>query len=888
MNELNNNSTIKDDKIATIADDNNNLIIDLCLVNFHHTRGPEVEYSVTNKPPTLFPYLPFQALPDGAHSFKQTFTYFTLLYNPKLKTSCLDATSIPDDQLQDYTTVFAISCSIQIDSKDLINKTDDIIRSTVQKSCVVIAKEPIFGQIKDKLSIVTNVYFEQKDFSDKSLLDSLYENLSSTYTATATNENFTLINTPKTPLYLGLCLRRIVMDFQKDMLTILKAILLEKKICFFGNDVEKMCNLQFGFISLIPDLLSNLHDCGSPLLNKNVEHLKIVDHFKSSDKKSIWKFLGYPLQIFGKGGMFSPYTPLQQMDDVINNTAFYMMGTSNGLYLVNNEKEDLPMCDLLINVDKCTVEVLNKKSLPEKTLYLSYQDKKWIENIYENVKSTWNEEIPDTPTNSRFEGSEDYIRNQFEDYLTGLLSTVKLYYLQRTKPEICPMEINSEKQLTFFNMDWFNEWSLTQNYKIFMTFTDDRIFDLFEPKHIYADYSPVSAFQKKFVSTFSKYRRPTISSAESAASNTLGVSKISTDTKNDSTDTKFDTEETRIRTHNNDNDNTNNDGRNEMNDDSDIIGTTKHETKDLEDFNVDKKGEGQEKAERNETHISPTKKQSAWDTWRDYFTKKPTTPVKNTDTVKASENTAKDFNSIVDTTTKDADKTHKNNVKNGTIATTSILEHASTNNAISNALSSLALSVPVIPVNMTSIASKETNSQQQEQEINGFEKKEMVETENVNTDEEKKENISDGEQQQQPEERQKIAKSNSPDIESDRDILANENIFVNNAPAIMVKKELTSLERTPIKSSNMAPLDKISNERQDSGNESEDEIEDDIDFEKDNENGGHNEENGQSLNLNGTNETENHIKSHNNLNNGDTQHETLDLKKAGNEKDNNQ
>lgn len=475
-------------------------IIDVCLVNFHHARGPEVEYSVTDKKPNLFPYLPFQALPDGSHSFKQTFTYFTLLYNPVKNTSCLDATSIPEEEMHEFTTVFAISCSKQIQSEDLINKTEDVTRSTVQKACVVIATDPILGHIKEKLGMVTNVFFEQRDFKDKSILNNLYDNLCGIYSQEYIDHS--TISTK--PFYLGLCLRQILKDFQKNALLILKTILLEKKVVFFGNNVEKLCNLQFGFISLIPNLINHLHDCGSPLLNKNLENMTLVDHFKSSDRESIWRFLSYPLQVFGKGGVFSPYTPLQEMDDLLKNCKFFVMGTSNSLFINNG---DTPFYDLLINVDTCKVEYINKTSLPDNVMNLTYQDRRWIEDMAHLVISTWDENDPFTPTNAGFEGSEDYIRNQFEDYLTSLLATAKLFDFQEKNPALDrsrSTDLDGDKQLQFFNKAWAAEWMKTQNYDIFMTFTDDRIFDLFEPKHLYSEMTPMSSFKGKFSGAFFK------------------------------------------------------------------------------------------------------------------------------------------------------------------------------------------------------------------------------------------------------------------------------------------------------------------------------------------------------------------------------------------------
>ena len=392
-------------------------ILGVCLVDFHHKRGPEVEYWYglpdscnTNE---LWPNLPFQALPDGSHSFEETFTYFTLLYNERRKCSPENqggASNLPDDELSDYTTLFAISCSRQIDSDKLTHKSLDVTRSTVQKAVVVIARKPIFGQIKDKLSIVTNAFFLQHDFGDKSIIISLCENLKSIYNQVEP------ISSVDNGLYVGLCLRKILYDFKKDVLLIIKALLLERRVIFYGSDVELLCNLQFGLLSLIPNLISNLQDSGSPLLYNDLSQLKAADSFKSSDRQSVLRFLGLPLQIFEKGGMFSPYTPLQQVNDIKSEmTKFFIVGTSNSL--LSEQRDEL--CDIFINVDEKSVDLIDKSLAP--ILQLTSHDKKWIESIVSLVTDTWNENDEETPKNSQYEGSEDFIRWQFEDYFTGCL-----------------------------------------------------------------------------------------------------------------------------------------------------------------------------------------------------------------------------------------------------------------------------------------------------------------------------------------------------------------------------------------------------------------------------------------------------------------------------------
>lgn len=483
------------------------VIFGVCLVDFHHKRGPEIEFwyglPEGTQSAELWPNLPFQALPDGSHSFEETFTYFTLLYDEKKQRSPPNgATDLSEDGINDTTTLFAISCSRQIKSDELLFKDKDVTRSTVQKAIVVISRQPIFGQIKDKLSIVTNAFFLQHDFGDTKIIQSLYENLKSIFTPVLLGRN------AENRLYVGLCLRKILHDFKKNALVLLKSILLEKKIIVYGNDVEVLCNLQFGLISLIPDLMSNLQNSGSPQLFQDVSKLKVADSFKSSNRESVLRFLGFPLPVFEEGGLFSPYTPLQQMNDIRSkSTLFFMIGSSNTL--LSEQKEEL--CHIFVNTDDSTVEILDKSLIS--ILQLSSHDKKWIDSISGIVSDTWNENDDETPKNSQFEGSEDSIRWQFEDYLTGLLSSVKLSdYLELHKENeqalnTIPEDMQSSNPIHLFNLNWVHSWKETQNFRIFNARTDDRLFDLFPPKHIYNGADTLSLLQQRFLATFHNLKR---------------------------------------------------------------------------------------------------------------------------------------------------------------------------------------------------------------------------------------------------------------------------------------------------------------------------------------------------------------------------------------------
>ena len=50
-----------------------------------------------------------------------------------------------------------------MDSNELLDRPPDVTRSTVQKAVVVVADSPqFFGQLREKLSMVTGAWFAQR------------------------------------------------------------------------------------------------------------------------------------------------------------------------------------------------------------------------------------------------------------------------------------------------------------------------------------------------------------------------------------------------------------------------------------------------------------------------------------------------------------------------------------------------------------------------------------------------------------------------------------------------------------------------------------------------------------------------------------------------------
>ena len=127
----------------------------ICVVGFHHARGPEIENwfgapgDVDPAADNDWSFLPFMALSDGAHTSTEDFSYFTL--RQKLASPAR------------ARSLFGISCTRQLDARQLKVRPHDVTRSTVQKSVVVLAPRAAgLAAWREKLGLVTRAWFLQR------------------------------------------------------------------------------------------------------------------------------------------------------------------------------------------------------------------------------------------------------------------------------------------------------------------------------------------------------------------------------------------------------------------------------------------------------------------------------------------------------------------------------------------------------------------------------------------------------------------------------------------------------------------------------------------------------------------------------------------------------
>ncbi|PLN77616.1 transport protein Avl9-domain-containing protein [Aspergillus taichungensis] len=440
------------------------------VIDFHHARGPEIEHCIGNEgtDPAVqndWSLLPFMALSDGAHMSTEEFSYFTL---HQKETAAEPATSL-----------FGIACARQIDASILKYKPPEVTRSTVQKAVVVVTDSPQYlGQLREKLSVVTSAWFAQRDFSDIDILKKFREGL---VISLEKNEGFKDQN-------LGLSLREMIHEFKYQTLVLFKALLLQPKMLFFGSRCERLCMIQFSLVSLIPGLMNSLGDCADPSFDNYAQTVQKPTSLKTSDRSSLLSYMGLPLQIFGKGSMFGPYTPLQQLDLLADDgTKSYVVGSTNSLLLQQKDRYS----DILINLDEDTINISSPTL--RNALALSTADRRWIDLLTQIINETWDESHPERPRTHGYMGSEEFIRLQFEEYLLALLACMKYHEElhsfnaggpgRRTQEQIDGLNIEGDPALEF-NGEFLAMWQNTSNYALFSRLTSDALpFSIVEPRH---------------------------------------------------------------------------------------------------------------------------------------------------------------------------------------------------------------------------------------------------------------------------------------------------------------------------------------------------------------------------------------------------------------------
>ena len=372
-------------------------ILAVALVGFHHSKGSLLEFThPQTRDLSCFKHLIHQALPDGAHNVGAGSVCFVV-----------NLMATGEDE-SPPSNCMVVSCFRQIPTGELgtAGQEEGFTRTTVQKAVCVVSQVPAYGLIEARLRMVTEAYFNGKNFSDKSLLIELYD-----YLRKAASRDAPLGEI----VHLGLDLGFLLVPHQHKPLQIVKALLLGCSVMVYSPSAETASQTVLTLASLIPGCVEGMLD---------------QDH-------STWFVCS------AESGWIQPYVCLQQMKDVAENHSRrkqHLFGAANPLF----ERRQADLCDVFFNVksgqlvvNAATLKSPLRPTLADLRFCTLLQPATSVDGITSPQGTTW-------------VGSDDYIRNQFGGYLSAL---------------VCACQNQAEEDLRDFGTEFVALWCETAMYR---------------------------------------------------------------------------------------------------------------------------------------------------------------------------------------------------------------------------------------------------------------------------------------------------------------------------------------------------------------------------------------------------------------------------------------
>lgn len=374
------------------------------------------------------------------------------------------------DILNPKKSVFGVSCYRQIAVEDLKVVTEDITRSSVQKSVCALLSLPIYGYVEVKLSLIADAFFID---TNTDILIQAYDQLNQCMLNGG-------IGSPQQHLHVGLNLRDLFLKWRHKLLILFKLFLLQKRVIFFGSPVRPTCEMIVSIISLYPELMTEGFDevfcvktsrpiSPMPSFTSSPSHDdadKTVHDFETAGKSErknshsnnnnrdessyetstndkdkdktpqtchqlqretsmdalystmvpycsiVSKKWSAPIPIFQNGNLLCPYLSLPYMDLLQDPSVHsYVIGASNILF-----KQKRHLADVFVETETGKIE-LNDTNVGDlelrKLLELSTEDRRFIDYLLKHVQNP----------KEGAEGSENWIREQFYGYTVALLRT---------------------------------------------------------------------------------------------------------------------------------------------------------------------------------------------------------------------------------------------------------------------------------------------------------------------------------------------------------------------------------------------------------------------------------------------------------------------------------
>ena len=318
------------DLINAKENNNNDQILFLALITFHHKQGGVVECTFPPKEKIISSGKLDELVDKNNEKVNSKELVLDFILNILVNNCLIDGIHLVDTDSNFFfihdlnRIIYCLSYYVQKKTDDNENKIEDDfqenIRGCIQKSICIVSTLPLFGNILTyenyytHISTQMNLYMNQKSLNDKSALIDIYNKLEKEFH----QEQKWMFN-----------LRKAFSILKNDLLIILKLILLEKRIIVFSQIPSNVSLVIMTFLSF---LLSNGKSC-----------------FEEQN--------GTPLKLFHQNYLIYPLFTLFDLDPLLekiknNNNINFIIGTTNNLIATNKKLN----YSCLINIDEQKVQ----------------------------------------------------------------------------------------------------------------------------------------------------------------------------------------------------------------------------------------------------------------------------------------------------------------------------------------------------------------------------------------------------------------------------------------------------------------------------------------------------------------------------------------------------
>lgn len=398
------------DLINAEGNNNNDQILFLGLITFHHKQGGVVECTFPPKEEIISSGKLDGLIDKNNEKINSKELVLDFILNNLVNNCLIDGIHLVDTDSNFFfihdlnKIVYCFSYYVQKKTDDNENQIEDDfqenIRGCIQKSICIVSTLPLFGNILTyenyytHLTTQMNLYMNQKSLNDKSALTDIYNKLEKEFH----QEKKWMFN-----------LRKAFSILKNDLLIILKLILLEKRIIVFSQIPSNASLVIMTFLSFLPACFSNGKSC-----------------FDDQN--------GTPLKIFHENYLIYPLFTLFDLEPLLekiknNNDINFIIGTTNNLVATNKKLN----YSCLINIDEQKVQY--GECLNESIKIINGREHKFMTKINELLNQCINSEnVNNNQNNKKSKIDEPWILEYGNGKISKLFDSIKtnilVYYVR--------------------------------------------------------------------------------------------------------------------------------------------------------------------------------------------------------------------------------------------------------------------------------------------------------------------------------------------------------------------------------------------------------------------------------------------------------------------------